>query len=51
MIDSVNIVLGWCNYWFQAMASNWIFCIPIALYILYLARDVFVYVRKMLKGG
>lgn len=51
MTETYNYVFQFINGAWRLVVSNWMTAIPVALFLIYLARDVFVYLKRMLKGG
>lgn len=51
MSDTYYYVFQFINGAYRMVISNWITAIPVAIFLIFLARDLFVYLKKILKGG
>ena len=51
MTNTFNYVFQFINGAYGLIVSNWMTAIPVAIFLIYLARDVFNYLKKMVKGG
>ena len=51
MTDTYAYVFQFINGAYRFVVSNWITAIPVGIFLIYLARYVFNYLKKMLKGG
>lgn len=51
MTNTFNYVFQFINGAYGLIVSNWITAIPVAIFLIYLARDIIESLKKMLKGG
>lgn len=51
MTDTFNYVFTFINGAYSVIVSNWITAIPVAIFLVYVGRDIINYLKKVLKGG
>lgn len=51
MNTSFNAVFQFITGVYNVMVSNWIMAIPLAIWLIFLAREMFNQIKKIVKGG
>lgn len=51
MTETYNYIFQFINGAYRLVVSNWITAIPVGIFLIYLAREIYTYLKKMLKGG